>query len=88
MGDSPDHLQTSIRLHRNPPALSFLPSIVPFFVGAGAIEPPQSLFFDVSVLDYQATMRASASRAQQALEAKAESWSSKIVRTCLQQQVA
>ena len=86
MGDSPYHLQTSIRLDRDPPPLTFLPSIVPFFVGAGAIEPP--LFLDVSVLDYQATVSASTLRAQQAFEAKAESWPSKIVRTRLQQQVA
>ena len=86
MGDSPYHLQTSIRLDRDPPPLSFLPSIVPFFVGAGAIEPP--IFLDVPVLDYQATVRASASRTQQALEAGAESWPSKIVRARLQQQVA
>jgi hypothetical protein len=59
---------------------------VPFFVGAGAIEPP--IFLDVPVLDYQATVRASASRTQQALEAGAESWPSKIVRARLQQQVA
>ena len=80
MFETPYHLTTTIRLDRDPPPLSFLPSFVPLFVGRN-IEPP--LFLDVPVLDFSTTVRKAPSKVA---KHDAETWPAKVLRARMQQQ--
>jgi hypothetical protein len=80
MFESAYHLTTTIRLDRDPPPLSFLPSFVPLFLGRNVV-PPR--FLDVPVLDFSSSVRVAPSMVK---KHDAETWPAKVLRARMQQQ--